>query len=56
MRVSKIGGTFLGRPRNTDYSILGSVLGSTHFGKLPYTRFRLQRVELRAWGFLGFST
>ena len=27
MRVSKIGGTFLGRPRNKDYNILGVCIG-----------------------------
>ena len=30
----KIRGTFLG-PRNKDYSIWGSILGSPYFGKLP---------------------
>ena len=25
------------RPNNKDYSILGSMLGSLYFGKLPYT-------------------
>ena len=33
--VSQITGTFLGGPHNKDYSILGSILGSPHFGKLP---------------------
>ena len=27
--------TFLGGPYNKDYSILGSILGSPYFGKLP---------------------
>ena len=27
--------TFLGGPNNRDYSILGSILGSFYFGKLP---------------------
>ena len=31
----KIKGTFWG-PNNKDYSILGSILGSPNFGKLPY--------------------
>ena len=32
----KIRGTFFGGPINKDYSILGSILGSHYFGKLPY--------------------
>ena len=28
-------GTLLGGPHNKDYSILGSILGSLYFGKLP---------------------
>ena len=32
----KIRGTLLGVPQNKDYSILGSILGSPYFGKLPY--------------------
>ena len=31
----KIMGTFLGGPNKKDYSILGSILGSPYFGKLP---------------------
>ena len=31
----KIRGTFLGGPSIKDHSILGSILGSTSFGKLP---------------------
>ena len=27
-------GTFCGGPKNKDYSILGSILGSSYFGKL----------------------
>ena len=33
----KIRGTLLGGPHNKDYSILGSIVGSPDFGKLPYT-------------------
>ena len=29
-------GTLLGGPFNKDYSILGSILGSPYFGKLPF--------------------
>ena len=29
-------GTFFGDPHNKDYSILGSILGSPYFGKLPF--------------------
>ena len=32
----KLGGSLIGGPYNKDYSILGSILGSPHFGKLPY--------------------
>ena len=32
----KIRGTFLEGPNNKDYSILGSILGSPYFGKLPF--------------------
>ena len=28
-------------PKNKDYSILGSILGSPYFGKLPYTPLQL---------------
>ena len=31
----KIRGTFFGGSHNKDYSILGSILGSPYFGKLP---------------------
>ena len=31
-----IRGTLFGGPHNKDYSILGSILGSLYFGKLPY--------------------
>ena len=34
--VPKIRGTFLGGPKNKDYNISGSILGSPYFGKLPY--------------------
>ena len=30
-----IRGTLFGGPHNKDYSILGSILGSPYFGKLP---------------------
>ena len=33
---TKIRGTFLGGHNNKGYSILGSILGSPYFGKLPY--------------------
>ena len=31
----EIRGTLFGGPHNKDYSILGSILGSPNFGKLP---------------------
>ena len=38
----KIRGTILGGPNNKDYSILGSILGSTYFGKLPHNPSKLE--------------
>ena len=32
-------GTLFGGPHNKDYSILGSILGSLYFGKLPYASY-----------------
>ena len=43
--ISQSKGYHFGDPHNEDYSILGSTLGYTNFGKLP---FRGLRVEL--WG------
>ena len=37
MGVSQNWGYLLGVPHNKDYSILGYTLGSTYFGKLPYS-------------------
>ena len=36
MGVSQNWGYLFGGPYNKDYSILGSILGSPYFGKLPY--------------------
>ena len=36
MGVSQNYGYHFGGPHNKDYSILGSILGSPYFGKLPY--------------------
>ena len=36
MGVSFDLGYFFSGPNNKDYSILGSILGSPYFGKLPY--------------------
>ena len=36
MGVPKNYGYLFGGPYNKDYSILGSILGSPYFGKLPY--------------------
>ena len=38
MGVSLNEGYHFGGPKNKDYSILGSILGSPYFGKLPYRR------------------
>ena len=38
----KIMGTFFGGPYNKDYSILGSILGSPYFGKLPFLGVPIQ--------------
>ena len=44
MVVSQIRGTLFRGPYNKDYSILGSILGSPYFGKLPY-HVKLQRAR-----------
>ena len=36
IRVSKNEGYLFGDPYNKDYSILGSILGFPHFGKVPF--------------------
>ena len=36
MRVSQNWGYLSEGPYNRDYSILGSILGSPYFGKIPY--------------------
>ena len=38
MVVSQNEGYQFGGPNSTDYSILGSILGSPYFGKPPYSR------------------
>ena len=38
-------GTFLGGSYNKDYSILGSILGSPYFGKLPHYCYSLSIVH-----------
>ena len=40
----KIKGTILGAPHNMDYSILGSILGSPYFEKLP-CRYRIENED-----------
>ena len=40
MGVSLNLGYHVGDPDCREYSILGSILGSPHFGKLPYTMFQ----------------
>ena len=40
----KIRGTLFWNPHNKDYSILGSILGTPYFGKLP---FRVHDLGLR---------
>ena len=37
VRVPQDEGNHFGGPNSEDYSIWGSILGSPHFGKLPYT-------------------
>ena len=36
---AKIRGTFFGGPYMKDHRILGSISGSPHFGKLPYSPY-----------------
>ena len=42
---SQNSGYDFGGPHNKDYSILGSILGSLNFGKLPYQRSGLPEEE-----------
>ena len=44
-RFPKIRGTNFGGPHNKDYSILGSILGSPYFGKLPFGKVFFGRVK-----------
>ena len=44
-------GTFFGVPKNKDYSILGSILGSPYFGKLPYIHIYIY-VRIYRWVYL----
>ena len=45
MGVSLNYGYLFGGPHNKDYSILGSILGSPYFGKLPYVLGALQSLD-----------
>ena len=47
IRVSQNWGYHSGGPNSKDYSILGSILGSPYFGKLPYI---VQVVSSFIWG------
>ena len=49
MGVSPIWGYHFEGPNNKDFSILGSILGSPYFGKLPYSARNLIIVSLYAW-------
>ena len=40
MGVSQNQGYHFRGPNNKDYSILGSILGSPYFGKLPYRNYK----------------
>ena len=46
----KLGVPYWG-PHNKDYSILGSILGSPYFGKLPYRDNG--KMETIYWGYTG---
>ena len=60
MGVSQNYGYLFGGPHNKDYSILGSILGSSYFGKLPYilifvngflaANLEVQGLGLGGWG------
>ena len=39
-------GYHFGGPINKDYSILGSILGSPYFGKLPYIHMHIYELHL----------
>ena len=45
MGVSQNYGYHFGGPNNKDYSILGSILESPYFGKLPYKDHKKKRVH-----------
>ena len=48
----KLGVPFFGGPYNKDYSILGSILGSPNFAKLPYrSLLRLYRDNRKEDGY-----
>ena len=61
MGFPKIRGALFGGPHNKDYSILGSILGSPYFGKLPYGHSipncedRMERTWKLPWVW-GFSS
>ena len=46
-RVSENSGYPFGGPHNKDYSILGSILGSPYFGKLPCPTFNAKPTRFR---------
>ena len=48
MRVSQNFGYLFGGPYNKDYTILGSILGSPYFGKLPYANMSQSLNSLQA--------
>ena len=45
-RFPKIRGILFRGPYDKDYSILGSILGSPYFGKLPYRGLGLGYIKL----------
>ena len=51
----KIRGTLFGGPYNKGYSILGSILGSPYFGKLPYAARVPPSVVAGLFGLVGLA-
>ena len=43
-------GFLIGGPHNKDYSVLGSILGSPNFGKLPYNQPNQVLILHTWWG------
>ena len=50
LRVSQNYGYLFGGPNNKDYNILGSILGSPYFGKLPLGHWLREKIGTGCYG------